>query len=380
MSTDISNDKTPLLLTEGLKDFGGNGNGNGNGLEKSLAHMKIGIIFSDVKREYFPTEAQYITEKDAEHDATTIAKYLMKIGVTPILYAGNESIVEKLRRDEPAMVFNLVDSVKGNEYLSSTIPGLLDTMDIPYTGAGLLGLALTFNKFLVKKLFVQVGVPVPNFQLFTTPNDVMDPNLRFPLISKLNEIHGAVEITNDAVSENEKHLRERIKFLINTYNQHVLVEEFIVGREITSYVLEGMNTKIYMSEKKFNKPTDKFIFSTFEDQWMDSSDDKTKWPYTYEKYDDPLLKELTKKAFEVARMADYGKFDIRMDQSGRYFFIDANANPAFGPKETNTSMGWTIQDLYGIAFTDIIKRLIYNTLFSNNGENGNGNSNGNGTN
>ena len=277
------------------------------------------------------------------------------------------------------MVFNFVDSVKGNEYLSSTIPGLLDIMDIPYTGAGLLGLALTFNKFLTKKLFAQVGVPVPNFQLFTTPNDVLDPNMRFPLISKLNEIHGGVEMTIDSVSENEKHLRERIKFLTSTYNQHVLVEEFIVGREIIVFMLEGLNKKIYMAEKIFNKPNDKYVFSTFEDQWGDVSENKSEWPYTYEKYDDPLLKETVKKAFEVARMEGYAKFDLRMDQSGRYFFIDANANCAFGPKEANTGMGWVIQDLYGIQFTDILKRLIFNTLFDDqipNGTNGNSGTSG----
>ena len=350
-----------------------NGNGNGNGTTTSadaaaetrtIEDLYIGIIHSDVKREYFPTEEQYITEKDAIEDAEGIASYLTKLGAHPILYPGNESLVENLRRDNPNMVFNLVDSVKGNEYLSSTIPGLLDIMDIYYTGAGLLGLALTYNKFLVKKLFSQVGVPVPNFQLFSTPNDVLDPNMRFPLISKLNEIHGAVEINDKAVSENEKDLRERIKYLTNTYDQAVLVEEFIVGREITCMQLEGLNTKVYLAEKVFNKPNDKFVFATFDDQWVNNPEDKSLWPYTYAKYEDQNLKDLVRKAFEVTRMADYGKFDVRMDQSGRYFFIDANANPAFGPKESFTAMGLIISELYGVPFTDIIKRLVNNTLYN----------------
>ena len=62
-------------------------------------------------------------------------------------------------------------------------------------------------------------------------------------------------------------------------------------------------------------------------------------------------------------MADYAKFDIRLDQSGRYFFVDANANPSFGPKETTAALGTITQDLYGIQFTDIIKRLVNNTLY-----------------
>lgn len=209
-------------------------NGNGTALEnRSISNLTIGVIYSDVKRDYFPTAEQYITEQDAKQEAEIIAGYLSKLGANPVLYSGNESMVEHLRRDNPAMVFNMVDSIKGNEYLSSTIPGILDMMDLPYTGAGILGLALSYNKFLVKKLFSQVGIPVPNFQLFNSPNDTIESHLRFPLISKLNEIHGGVEINEDAVSENEKHLRERIKYLMDTYDQQVLVEEYIVGREIT---------------------------------------------------------------------------------------------------------------------------------------------------
>jgi D-alanine-D-alanine ligase-like ATP-grasp enzyme len=72
------------------------------------------------------------------------------------------------------------------------------------------------------------GVPVPNYQLFNNPNDQLNPNLRFPLISKLNEVHGSVEMNEDAISENEKHLRERLKKLMPTYDQPMLVEEYIL--------------------------------------------------------------------------------------------------------------------------------------------------------
>jgi hypothetical protein len=47
---------------------------------------KAGIIYSEVKREYFPTEEQYITEKDAFDEAMIIAKYLKKVHIKPLLY------------------------------------------------------------------------------------------------------------------------------------------------------------------------------------------------------------------------------------------------------------------------------------------------------
>ena len=178
------------------------------------------------------------------------------------------------------------------------------------------------------KLLQQNGIPVPNYQLINAPGDTIDPTLRFPLISKLNAIHGAVEITRDAISENEKHLRDRLRFLIQTYKQPVLVEEFIAGREITAILLEGMNRKVYLAEKVFLNQDEEYIYTTFEDQWLLRGDTV----FRYSKYDDPILKEYVKKAFDVTKMYDYGKFDIRLDQSGRYFFIDSNCNPAFGPR------------------------------------------------
>jgi len=317
----------------------------------------VGVIYSDVKRSYFATRSLYITEIDADKDANLIGEYLKTLGISVFLYPGNEELPARLRKDHPQLVINIVDSVKGNESLAAAIPGLLELLDIPYTGADILGLSLDTNKFLVKKLLQQNGIPVPAYQLLNAATDYLDPRLRFPLISKLNGIHGSVEITRDAVSETEKHLRERVRYLKATYNQPVLVEEFISGREVTAILLEGMNKKVYLAEKVFSHTTEKYKFLTFEDQWLSKKDAA----FHYKKYDDLLLKDHVKRAFEVTSMYDYGKFDIRLDQSGRYYFIDTNCNPAFGPKELDVALS-VILDLYGISFYEILKRLILNTV------------------
>ncbi len=316
----------------------------------------VGILYSDVQRDYFPTEAQYITEKDADADARLIGEYLATLGITVKLYPGDASLPERLRQDAPEMVINLVDSVKGQENLAAAIPGVLELLDIPYTGADMLGMSLDTNKFLGKKLLQQNGVPVPNYQLISSPADYLDPALRFPLISKLNAIHGSVEITRDAVSENEKQLRKRLRFLINTYKQPVLVEEFISGRELTAIVLQEKKKKVYLAEKAFTGPDVKYRFLTFEDQWLSEAGAA----FYYKRYKDPLLVQYVLKAFEFARLADYAKFDVRLDQSGRYFFIDTNCNPALGPKEQDVALS-VILDLYGLSFYEILKQLIINT-------------------
>ncbi len=317
----------------------------------------VGIVFSDARREDFPTEEEYITEKDAEQDAARIGDALASLGVAVQLHPGNSALPERLREHMPDVVLNLVDSVKGEESLASAIPGVLELLGLRYTGAGILGLSLDTNKFVIKKLLQEHGVPVPYFQLFTTPEDRLDPLLRFPLISKLNAIHGSVEITDDAVSENAKHLRRRLRYLISTYRQPVLVEEFISGREITAVVLQDDKKRVFLAEKVFTKPKSRYTYLTFADQWLTHGDNV----FHYRRFSDPELKKYVRKAFSVAKMADYGKFDIRVDHSGRYHFIDSNCNPSFGPPEQDVALS-VILGMYGIPFDDILRRVLLNAI------------------
>lgn len=334
-------------------------NGNGNNSNGYKMPQKIAVLFTDAKPEYYPTESLYITEKDAEKEANIIASYIEKLGIECKTIPADTALLDNLKNFAPEMVFNLVYSLRGSDYSAATVPAILDYLDIPYTGADFFGYAFNTDKFLVKEVLQRAGIPVPHFQLFTTPNDPIDYNLRFPLISKLNETHCGVEITRDSVSENEKHLRERLKYLIGTYKQPVVVEEFIAGREVTAILLEGRNKKVYFGEKIFFNPDEKYNFVTFEEQWLGESNPTT---YKYEKFDDPVLRELVKKAFDVARMYDYAKFDVRIDQSGRSYFIDANCNPAFGPKIMDVALS-SILYMYGISFNEVLRRLIINTLY-----------------
>jgi D-alanine-D-alanine ligase len=238
-------------------------------------------------------------------------------------------------------------------------------LEIPYTGAAMLGFTLGSNKYLTYALLSQHGIPVPRFQLFTSVNTPLDPSLRFPLILKLNEEHSNVEITRQSVVENEDQLRKRLRYLMRTYGQDVLVSEFIDGREFAAFVFHAYNKKVYMIERKITLPDNKtgHEFLDFDIVWGNSAE--SYYDYVlYEKYRDPLLAALVKKAFKVAFMDDYGKFDIRMDNFGKYYFIDANANCHFAPfsdEESTSEISQTMK-MYGIPFKVLLKRLLQNTM------------------
>lgn len=323
---------------------------------------KVAILYSDAKRKYFSTYEEYLTEKGAREEAETFIPYLHKLGIKGCVIAGNADMTKNLRREKPDMVINTCATVKGYDYLGATVPATLELLEIPYTGAAILGFALGCNKYLIHALLKEHGVPVPRFQLLTSTTTPLDPSLRYPLILKLNEEHSNVEIKRESVVENESALRKRLRYLIKTYDQDVLVSEFIEGREFAVFVFQSQIKKVYAGERIIHLPDadPRFQFMDYNLVWLTEGK-------AYEEqlkrttYHDPLLENYAKKAFNIASMGSYGKFDVRMDKLGNYFFIDANANCHFAPPEYYSELSITME-MYGLSFTEVLKRLLQNTM------------------
>ena len=332
-------------------------NHNGGKLPK-----KVAILFTEEKRENFYTDEQFHTVDGSEEEARDFEPYLAKLGIETVFIAGNAKMARRLREEKPDMAINLVTTVKGYDYLGATVPSSLELLEIPYTGASILGFAIGCNKHLIYTLLASHGIPVPRFQLMTSVRTPLDPTLRFPLILKLNEEHSNVEITRQSVVENEHELRKRLRYLIKNYEQDVLVSEFIDGREFAAFTFQALNKKVYIVERQIHLPNNKtkHEFLDYELCWGDTTVFGEKY-LKYVKYKDPLLDNLVKKAYRITDMASYGKFDIRMDNLGKYYFIDANANCHFAPPSSECEMTATMGK-YGVPFRILLKRLLQNTM------------------
>lgn len=315
---------------------------------------KVAVVYSDVKREYFVNEEDYLTEEDADKYAESVAKYIAKMGIEVEAFACDDAITQRLKSYAPDMALNLVDSIRGDTSLGSSVPGLFEVLHIPYTGAGVLGWSLNTNKFLTYQLLRSQGIPVPNHQLVSSASDMLDPGLRYPLFPKLNIEHSSIGVGEDSVCENERELRAKLRDLISQHKQAVLIDEFIAGIEVTSAVLDGLNTKVYTVQRDTGGETKSDIM-TFEKKWVH-------WQNIgYTKYDAPGLREYVKKAFDILKMSDYARIDIRIDHAGRFYFIDPNTNPFFGPVQETHSTYSIILEMYGISFEETLKRIFLNT-------------------
>ena len=324
---------------------------------EALKKLKLVVVaYSHVEREWFPTEDAYKAEVEVEERAGEVVEAIKKLGVECKSQAGNQYFLTNLLVDQPSLVVNLVDTLKGKDRLQTSVPAALELSNFTYTGAGMEGMVIGNDRNLTKRLLVAYDIPTPTFQYIRRSGTAILDELGLPLIVKLNESGGSVGIDNKAVKETVKDAQKQVDELIATYKIPVIVERFVDGTEITVVVFDdGQKNHVLMGEKIFRKkPDGKHNFTSIE-----SYDDAH--AYKFKKVEDDALRmkieKLAVRAFNGLGHKDYAKFDVRVeDSTNTPYFTDSNPNTAFGP---DTGLPFTeVCKLHGITFEDILISLL----------------------
>ncbi len=315
----------------------------------------VAVAYSHVQRQWFPTKEAYQAELEVEQRAKDVVEALKKLHIKAKAYRADRYFMAKLLVDQPDLVLNLVDTLRGSDALQTSIPGALELAGLRYTGAGMRGLVIGNDRNLVKELLDANNIPTPPFQFITRRGSSIRADLGLPVIVKLNESGGSVGIDNEAVKETYEEAQARADELISIYKMPVIVERFIEGPEITAVVFDdGERIHVFCGEKVFNVTLpQKYLFTSFESYGHPDS-------YHYQKADKKLANEVARfarKAFEVLRCRDYAKFDVRIDSiNGTPYFTDANPNTAFGP---SLGLPFTeVLQLHGIKFSKALASLM----------------------
>ena len=119
-----------------------------------------------------------------------------------------------------------------------SVQGLLETMQIPYTGSGILASALALDKVMTKEVLLFNDIPTPKFDVYRSGEDVESVVQRceaFPVIVKPAREGSTIGVT---IAANSDELRAGLSAAIE-FDDLILVEEFIQGRETTVAVLDG---------------------------------------------------------------------------------------------------------------------------------------------
>ncbi|MBI4982052.1 MAG: hypothetical protein HZC15_02735 [Candidatus Omnitrophica bacterium] len=197
--------------------------------------------------------ADYFSEFDSPETINAIISAISRKGhKVSAVNVNSSDVFDYFKKNRVDMVFNIAEGKHG-KFRESEIPAILDYFNIPYTGSNTFALALALNKALTKKILKAENIPTPNFQVFSRGDEELDPSLTFPLIVKPNFEGSAKGIDKKNVVQNKVELFKVVNEIISLYKQDVLVEEFIVGTELTVGILEnGKSTVLPILEIDFS--------------------------------------------------------------------------------------------------------------------------------
>ncbi len=326
---------------------------------------KVALVYNlkKSKGEGFPCD--YFSEFDSPETIEAIASALRAGGHQVLLVQADEKLLDWLRFNQVDMVFNMAEGTSGSSR-ESQVPAILDFLDIPYTGSGVLTLALSLDKAMAKQIFISEKIPTPRFQLFKNAEVPLQQSLKCPLIVKPNCEGSAKGIHSSNVVEDEPRLYEAVKRIQELYRQDILVEEFIEGKELTVGILGNQEPQVLpILEIDFSgcKKDGEFFYSweVKEYQGIDPMypDPKFFCPARLSRTEEDAVKKVARQAHRSLGCLDVSRVDIRLSDDSIPYVLEVNPLPGLDPKESNLTRMAKAQ---GISYTDLINGILENAL------------------
>jgi D-alanine-D-alanine ligase len=247
-----------------------------------------------------------------------------------------EDIVHQLRELVPELVFNLAEAFDGKSALESNVAALLNLIDLRYTGSSPAGLIMAGDKTLTHKILSFHGIRAPQFATMYRGAVDWAGDLQFPLIVKPPQEDASLGVTGKSVVRDVKQLFERIDSLQTEFQQPVLVEQYVEGREFYVGVLGNVSAKaLPVIELDFSKfPKDRPKIASYEAKWGEDGEERgAEFEGTASVFPEHLEPELVERmqkvaveAFDALRLRDYARIDLRVTDTGEVYVIEVNPN------------------------------------------------------
>ena len=278
-----------------------------------------------------------------------------------------------LKDEKPDICFNIAEGL-GGDAREAQVPALLEMLRIPYTGSRVLTNGISLDKTLTKRIWRDRRLPVAPFQEFAATDDSLRPELKFPLFVKPAREGTGMGVDMRAIVKNEKEMRERIAYIVNTYQQPALVETFLPGREFTVGIMGRSDAKLYSRHPEWYEKDGFHRFPVLE---LDSSRSVTPNVYSQASkskevgeegapdYVCPAVldPELEKKLKHFALRAhlllyalDVSRTDIRLDDEGNPRLLEINTLPGLTPGYSDLCLQAKAE---GIRYEDLILDILY---------------------
>jgi D-alanine-D-alanine ligase len=249
------------------------------------------------------------------------------------------------------IIFPVLHGTDGED---GSIQGLIKAIDLPMVGTGVLGSAVSMNKIIAKRLLQEAGIPVTKFIAFHFDDqkkikfDDIRKKIGLPFMVKSASLGSSVGVTKvSRKSDFKKAIEESFK-----YDQEILIEQFIEGREIECALLG--NTPAEASNPGEIVISKKYEFYTFDAKYVDAEAVEIKVPAKLDKKSIKQIREISLQAYRALHCEDFSRVDLFLTKKGKIYVNEINTIPGF----TNSSMYPMMWQERGISFTALISKLL----------------------
>jgi len=296
---------------------------------------KVALVYNLIHPEQLNgLPVDILAEYDSEETIASLQAALESAGHTVTLLESDETIAPQLKAVAPDIVFNIAEGRHG-ESRESYIPIVCEMLKLPYTGSGPLTLALCLNKARAKEILLHYGIPTPRFQVMEHPDAPLDPALRFPLIAKLLQEGSSIGLSENSVVDDEAALRQQVAYLIDTYDEPVLVEEFIEGREFTIGILGNHPPRpLPTTEVVFSQPRgivlfepDPAVIARFPELWGNFTPKiphQSVCPANVTPELQAAIEQTALRAYQALGCRDWCRMEMRLDAEETLYVLELN--------------------------------------------------------
>lgn len=285
------------------------------------------LLLHNVDPEWTPDDKRAATRatEQLESALTEVGHPVLSL---PVFDADIASVLSPYHPDD-AIIFNWCEELPGVLHSEALVAEIIEGLNFVYTGSGPETLALCADKLSVKQRLRDYGIPTPAYHFFPSP----ERNVwrQFPAIVKPSQEHCSIGITSDSVVMSEEELLRRVEYVIETYEQPALVEDFIDGREFRVSIWGNAQLLILppaeMDFSAFENVRDRLC--TYDAKFVPESSHyrkiETLLPASLTEAERRRLERVSRRTYRALGCRDYARIDIRL-RDGVFYVLDVNPN------------------------------------------------------
>jgi len=316
--------------------------------------MRVGITY-DLRAEYL--SQGYSQEETAEFEGIetidAIDDALRGLGYETDRIGNVHSLIARLAAGERwDLVFNIAEGMYGYGR-EAVVPALLDAFRIPYTFSDPHVLSIALHKATAKRLVRSIGFPTADFAIVHNESESDKVHLPWPVFIKPVASGSSIGVSGSSKAENKSELAKVCRDLIGRFQQPVLVEAFLPGREFTVGVVgTGDRARSFgVMEINLQENAEPAVYS-----FSNKQNYKTRVSYRLGQGDVARKAEqMALRIWTELGCRDAGRVDIRCDAAGEPNFLEINPLAGLHPVDSDLVI---MGGLRGVSHSDLIESIV----------------------